>query len=71
MEKSIFRINDMHCPNCAMRLESIEDDLPGVREISASYKKGQMVVEFDEALINDDMLIAAVTAVGYTAVKVK
>lgn len=67
MMKKIFRLSDMHCPNCAMRVEGIEDDLPGVKQVSASYQKGQMIVEFDESKVGEAEIIAAVKKVGYTA----
>jgi hypothetical protein len=34
-----------------MTLEGIEDDLPGIRQILASYQKMQMTVEYDEARV--------------------
>lgn len=67
MVKKIYVVSDMHCPNCAMRVEGIEDDLPGVVSVEASYKKGQMTVEFDETQVGDAEIIAAVQAKGYTA----
>jgi copper chaperone CopZ len=67
MVKKVFLVSDMHCPNCAMRVESIEDDLPGVKQVSASYKKGQMVVEFDEKQVSEAQILAAVKKVGYSA----
>jgi copper chaperone CopZ len=67
MIKKTFRVTDMHCPNCAMHVEGIEDDLPGVKQVSASYKKGQMVVEFDETCLTEAQIIAAVKKAGYTA----
>ena len=67
MVKKIFHVRDMHCPNCTMRVEGIEDDLPGVKQVSASYQKGQMVVEFDETKIGETEIIAAVKKAGYTA----
>ena len=39
-----FRVEGMHCSGCPMEVESIEDDLPGIKKVSASYKKAQMVV---------------------------
>ncbi len=65
--KKTYVVSDMHCANCAMRIEGIEDDLPGVKKVVASYKTGQMIVEFDEAQIGDAEIIAAVRAMGYTA----
>ena len=37
--KKIFRVPDMECPNCAMHLEGLEDELPGVKRVAASYKQ--------------------------------
>ena len=68
MIKKTFKVPDMHCANCSMRLESIEDILPGIKEINASYHKQQMVVEFDETQVSVEQIIAAVKKKGYEAV---
>lgn len=68
MLKKTFRVADMTCPNCAMKLESLEDDLEGVKEINASYHKLAMTVEYDESRLTQDQIIAAVKKKGYTAV---
>jgi copper chaperone CopZ len=67
MIKKTFKIPDMTCTNCAMKLESLEDDLDGVKEINASYHKLEMAIEFDESKLNDEQIIAAVKKKGYTA----
>ncbi len=66
--KKTFRVPNMSCPNCAMHLESIEDDLPGVKQINASYKKLEMVVEFDESKVSEVQIIAAAKEKGYQAI---
>lgn len=58
----------MHCSNCAMRLESLEDDLPGVSKVEASYRKGEMLVEYDENRLGVEEIIAAVKKLGYQAI---
>jgi len=63
--KKIFRVPDMECPNCAMHLEGLEDELPGVKYISASYKKLSMEVDFDETKVSVLEIIAAANAIGY------
>ena len=63
--KKTFRVPDMSCPNCAMHLEGLEDELPGVRWINASYKKLRMEVDFDELKLSIDQIIAAANAIGY------
>jgi copper chaperone CopZ len=63
--KKIFRVADMECPNCAMHLEGLEDELPGVQRINASYKKQTMEVEFDESKVSVEQIITAANAIGY------
>lgn len=68
MIKKTFKIPDMTCSNCAMKLESLEDSLDGVKEINASYHRLEMVIEFDESKLTDEQIISAVKKKGYTAV---
>ncbi len=67
MIKKIFHVDGMSCSNCPMEVESIEDDLPGIKKISASYQKAQMVVEFDESVVSEAQILAAVERKGYHA----
>jgi copper chaperone len=55
----------MECPNCAMHLEGLEDELPGITRVSASYKKQTMEVEFDEKKVTIAQIIAAANEIGY------
>ena len=70
MVKKTFRVPDMSCTNCAMKLESLEDSLDGVKEINASYHKLEMVIVYDERKLTDEQIIAAVKKKGYQAVPV-
>lgn len=68
MIKKTFQIPDMTCPNCAMKLETLEDMLEGVKEINASYRKLEMIVEYDESRLTEEQIIETVKRKGYTAV---
>ncbi|MFH1635351.1 MAG: heavy-metal-associated domain-containing protein [Chloroflexota bacterium] len=57
----------MNLPDCVMRVESIEDDLPGIKRVSASYQKQQMVVEYDETQVSEAQILSAVARQGYHA----
>lgn len=63
--KKIFNVPDMTCPNCAMHLEGLEDEVPGVKRITASYKKLNMEVEFDETKLTVEQIILAANKIGY------
>ena len=67
MMKKMFRVIDMHCSSCAMRIEGLEDTLNGVKRINASYQKGQMQVEYDETVITEEQILAAIKHLGYQA----
>jgi copper chaperone CopZ len=64
--KKTFRIPDMHCSACVMKLESLEDDLPGVRMVQASYQKQSMLVEYDDSKVSDGEIRKAIQGLGYT-----
>ncbi len=68
MAKKIFRVPDMHCSACVMRLEGIEDELVGIKRVTASYRQQQMEVEYDETQVSDQQIIAAAKKHGYEAV---
>ena len=63
--KILFRVPDMMCPNCAFHLEGLEDELSGVKRVTASYKKQSMEVEFDETKVSVDQIVNAANALGY------
>ena len=71
MIKKVFRVTDMHCSGCVMMVESIEDDLPGIKRVKASYQKARMEVEYDETLVSETQIIAAVKQKGYEAIPFK
>ncbi len=58
-------IQGMECPNCALRLESIEDRLAGVLRAEARYQKGSMLVEYNETQVDEAQIQTAVQRLGY------
>jgi len=68
MRKLLLKITDLSCPACVMRLEGLEDELPGVQSASASYQKQTMEVVYDEALLNPEQILTAIQSIGYTPV---
>lgn len=58
----------MTCSNCAMKLESLEDSLEGVKEVNASYHRLEMVIEYDETKLSEEQIVAAVKKKGYQAI---
>jgi copper chaperone CopZ len=69
MMKRVYDVPDMHCPACSMLLEGIEDDLPGIRRISASYHKQRLEVDFDEGQVSEAAIVTAANALGYHLIR--
>ena len=66
MEKKItLTVPDMHCSNCAMRLQALEDNIPGILQVDASYINQKMDVRFDDTRITEAGIIEAVMKAGY------
>ncbi|MBN1246431.1 MAG: heavy-metal-associated domain-containing protein [Anaerolineae bacterium] len=65
MLKRKYSIVGMHCSGCAIVLESLEDDLAGVHRARASYRRQQLEIEYNESLLDEADLFAAIRALGY------
>jgi copper chaperone CopZ len=66
MTKVAYQVPDMHCSSCAMTLEGLEDELEGIKRISASYHKQRLDVEYDETRLTGEQIVAAAGELGYT-----
>ena len=67
MIEKTFQVKDMHCPACVMRIEGLEDDLPGIIHVAASYQKQRILLRYDPEMIGEDEIIAALANLGYHA----
>lgn len=64
--KKTFRIPDMHCSACVMKLEGLEDDLPGVLLVEGSYQKQTLLVAYNDSIIGEEEIRKAIQELGYT-----
>lgn len=58
----------MHCGSCALLIDDVLEELPGVVSTQTSMKNGAGTVELDTAVSTPDDVIAAIAELGYTAV---
>ena len=62
-----FTVSGMHCASCGMLIDETLEDLPGVHRSQTSVRAGRTIIDVDPAIANEDTLIAAIAAAGYTA----
>ena len=58
----------MHCASCAMLLEGLEDDVPGVIHINVEVRRQKITVTFDPDQVQEEAILAAALAEGYELV---
>lgn len=65
--KQTFLVTGMTCSACSAHVEKAVAKLDGVSSVSVNLLSNNMQVNYNEAVVNADGIIAAVTASGYGA----
>lgn len=67
MAKEKFDVAGMTCSACSASVERTLERIDGVNSVNVNLLAGNMVVEFDETIVNSDLIISAVEDTGYKA----
>ncbi|MGL5257282.1 MAG: heavy metal translocating P-type ATPase [Proteocatella sp.] len=67
----IFRIQGMSCAACAKSIERVTSRLEGVSNSSVNLATEKLNIEFDEALVSVEHIVAAVEKAGFKAIEEK
>ena len=62
-----FSIGGMSCTACSLGIERNVSKLDGVKSVSVSLMDKKMSVDFDSTIVNEQIIIATVEKLGYTA----
>lgn len=65
--KRKYNVNGMMCAACQANVTRVVSHLEGVKSCNVSLLAKNMVVEFDENILDDDKIINAVKSIGYDA----
>jgi copper chaperone CopZ len=60
-------IEGMHCGGCATGIQMLTEGMDGVTSSFVDYDAKKGTVEYDEAKIQPDKIIAEIATLGYTA----
>ena len=60
-------IGGMHCSSCALLIDDVLEDLPGVTSARTDARREMATVRYDAASVGLDDMVAAVVEAGYTA----
>lgn len=67
MRKEKFSVTGMTCSACSAAVERAVGKMEGVSSVNVNLLANNMVVEYDESLLEAGRIISAVTEAGYTA----
>lgn len=67
MQKTKFDIQGMTCSSCSAHVEKAVRKLEGIRNVNVNLLSNNMIVEYDEKILNENKIINAVKESGYGA----
>jgi copper ion binding protein len=65
MKKIKVKTTGMHCGGCEMNVQDFVAELEGVKKVKADFKKGEVLVEFDDSKTSLEEIKAKITQAGY------
>ena len=65
IEKKVYPVLEMSCAVCALNVESIVSQQPGVISAAVNFATNTLSVEFDSDRITPEQIRAAVQSIGY------
>ncbi len=71
MLKTTFYLEDLSCPDCANKIETILNKQEGVKEAKVHYTTSKAKINYDENIIDIEQLKEVVGKTGYGVEKVK
>lgn len=67
MAKARLKVDGMHCASCERLIAEALEELPGAGKVTASQARGAVEVAYDEKLLTEKGIIAAIKREGFTA----
>ncbi len=69
MKKITLKLTGMHCTSCSVLIDTVLEELPGVKSAKTSYAQEKVEVEFDPNQIDTQQMIKVIKSEGYEAVQ--
>lgn len=67
MKKVTLKLKGMHCTSCSVLIDTVLEELPGVKSSKTSYAEQKVELEFDPAKSTIPQFISAIKVEGYEA----
>lgn len=67
MKKEKFNIQGMTCSSCQAHVEKAVKNLDGIKNVNVNLLSNNMIVEYDESILDNSKIVGAVVDAGYSA----
>ena len=67
MKKEKFNIQGMTCSSCQAHVEKAVKNLEGIKNVNVNLLSNNMIVEYDESILDNSKIVGAVVDAGYSA----
>ncbi len=67
-KSTIFEIKGMHCVSCAMNIDGLLEDTPGVIKAETNFAKSVTYVSYDKKIISTEKLKEIIKRFGYQVI---
>lgn len=68
MRTSTYTVDDIHCGGCEGTIRTLVGDVEGVHEVKPDRKTNQVVITYDESLLDDDAVRDALASSGFAPI---
>lgn len=65
MKKVSFKLSGLNCVSCAVLIDTVLEELPGVKSAKTNYTSASVVVDYNESMVTTETLVAAIRKEGY------
>jgi copper chaperone len=63
--KTTFKITKMHCVSCSMLIDTVLEELPGVKSAQTSFAEKTTTVEYDATKVTPKQIIEIIKKENY------
>ncbi|GJM79575.1 MAG: heavy-metal-associated domain-containing protein [Paenibacillus sp.] len=60
-----WKVEELTCPSCIKKIESVLTKQPGVREVKVLFHSSQVKAAFDENQVQEELLRSLMAKLGY------
>lgn len=62
-----FQASGLHCSSCSMLITMAVEELEGVKAVTCNHATGETIVMFEQGVVDDGQIRAAILEAGYAA----